>query len=87
MPSRRPAQATLGPAVRTVRVAGVGGYTDFPGRVAPLLSVEAAVAASERKLALARFAVHRALAGAWTAPTLAAEEPSMSAAFPPAGTG
>ena len=60
--------------------AGVGGYTDFLDASRTRLNVEAALAAAERDLALARLAVHRALGGAWTAPEPIAGEPCIVAA-------
>lgn len=47
---------------------GVGGYADFLDALRALLSVEPALASSDRKLALARLAIHRALGGVWTVP-------------------
>ena len=79
--AREEAQATLD--LRSERYAsGVGGYADFLDASRTVLNVESALAASERNLALARLAVHRALGGAWTAPTPAAEEPPIAASPP-----
>ena len=50
---------------------GVGGYADFLDALRTLLTVESALSDSERSLALARLAVHRALGGAWTRPPTA----------------
>ena len=47
-------------------VSGVGAYDDVLDAGGNLLEVESAVAGSERNLALARLAIHRALGGAWT---------------------
>ena len=80
---REEAQAALD--VRSQRyAAGVGGYADFLDASRTLLNVESALAASERSLALARLAVHRALGGAWTAPEPAVGEP-LAGASPAAG--
>ena len=81
--AREEAQATLD--LQTQRYAsGVGGYADFLDASRTVLDVESALAASERDLALARLAVHRALGGAWTAPEATAEE-RLVAAWLPAG--
>ena len=78
--AREEAQATLD--LQTQRYAsGVGGYADFLDASRTVLNVESALAASERDLALARLAVHRALGGAWTAPEPAAEERLVAAAL------
>ena len=47
---------------------GVSGYGDLLDATGNLLEAEAALATSERNLALARLAIHRALGGAWTNP-------------------
>ena len=47
---------------------GVGGYSDLLDANRTLLDVESALASSDRNLALARLAIHRALGGAWTVP-------------------
>ena len=49
---------------------GVGGYADFLDALRALLDVESALAGSERDVALARLAVHRALGGGWVAADL-----------------
>ncbi len=54
---------------------GVGGYADFLDASRTLLDIDSALAGSERRLALARLALHRALGGAWTTPETAAEAP------------
>lgn len=46
---------------------GVGGYADLLDANRTLLDVESLLAGSDRSLALARLAIHRALGGAWTA--------------------
>ena len=51
---------------------GVGGYADFLDALRTLLDVESALAGSERDVALARLAVHRALGGGWVARDLRA---------------
>ena len=63
----------------------MGGYADFLDASRTRLNVEAALAAAERDLALARLAVHRALGGAWTAPEPVAGEPLVVAASLAAG--
>ncbi len=79
--ARGEAQATLD--LRSERYAsGVGGYADFLDASRTLLNVESALATSERNLALARLAVHRALGGAWIAPGPVAGEPLVAAALP-----
>ena len=55
---------------------GVGGYGDLLDANRTLLEVESLLAASDRNLALARLAIHRALGGAWAAPD------EMAASFP-----
>ena len=83
---RGEAQATLD--LRSERYAsGVGGYADYLNASRTLLDVESALAGSERRLALARLAVHRALGGAWTAPDAAAGEPLLAASLPAEGGG
>ena len=78
---RDEAQATLD--LRSQRYAsGVGDYADFLDASLALLDVESAFAGSQRDLALARLAVHRALGGAWTASDPAAGE-QLSAALVP----
>ena len=47
--------------------------------------VESALATSERNLALARLAAHRALGGAWTAPEPMTGVPLMAASLPAGG--
>jgi len=67
---REEARETL--ALRSQRYqSGVGGYADFVDALRMLLTVESALSDSERSLALARLAVHRALGGAWTRPQTA----------------
>ena len=44
---------------------GVGGYADFLDALRTLLDAESALAGSERDVALARLAVHRALGAGW----------------------
>ena len=81
---RREAQETL--AIRSDRYAtGLGGYADYLDASRTLLDIESAIAASERNLALARLAVHRALGGAWTAGDAVAGEPPGGAPPPAAG--
>ena len=78
---REEAQATLD--LRSQRYAsGVGGYGDFLDASRTQLDVESAVAGSERNLALARLAVHRALGGAWTAPDRVAGASLAAAVLP-----
>ncbi len=55
---------------------GVGGYADLLDATRALLDAESALAQSERNLALARLAIHRALGGAWT--PLATEDTSRA---------
>ena len=63
---RAEAQSSL--ALRSERYAsGLGGYAAFLDASRTLLDVESAMAGSDRDLAVARLAVHRALGGAWTA--------------------
>lgn len=67
---REEARETL--ALRSQRYqSGVGGYADFLDALRTLLTVESALSDSERSLALARLALHRALGGAWTRPPTA----------------
>ena len=60
---------------------GVGGYADLLDATRALLDAESALAQSERNLALARLAIHRALGGAWT--PLATEDTSRRRRFRP----
>ena len=55
---------------------GISGYGDLLAADAGLLDAEAALASSERNLALARLAIHRALGGAWTVPDAMAGAPA-----------
>ena len=81
---REEAQASLD--LRSQRYAsGVGGYADLLDASRTLLDVESALAGSERSLALARLAVHRALGGAWTAPDPVAGESLAAALLPEEG--
>ena len=81
---REEAQATL--ELRSQRYAsGVGGYADFLDASRTLLNVESALYGSERNLALARLAVHRALGGAWTAPDPIVGESPIAASLPVEG--
>ncbi len=57
-------------------VSGLSGHADVLDASRTLLRVESALAGSERDLAVARLAVHRALGGAWTAPDPAAPPPT-----------
>ena len=49
--------------------AGIGGYADYLDALRTELAVESALAGTERDLALARLAIHRALGGGWTEPS------------------
>ena len=53
-------------------VSGLGGHAEVLDASRTLLRIESALVSSERDLALARLAVHRALGGAWTTPDAAA---------------
>lgn len=64
---------------------GISAYGDLLDASLTLLDVETALADSERSLALARLAVHRALGGAWTPPDEEAAEP-IPAANPASGS-
>ena len=81
---REEAQAEVDPQSERY-ASGVGGYADFLDASRTRLNVEAALAAAERDLALARLAVHRALGGAWTAPEPVAGGPLVVAASLAAG--
>ena len=73
----RHAEAQSSTALRSERyAAGLGGYAAFLDASRTLLDVESALVGSERDLAVARLAVHRALGGAWTAAAAAPHEPS-----------
>ena len=77
---REEARETL--ALRSQRYqSGVGGYADFLDALRTLLTVESALSDSERSLALARLAVHRALGGAWARPQTA-PAPLMATSAP-----
>ena len=82
--AREEAQATLD-LLSERYASGVGGYADFLDASRTVLNVESALAASERNLALARLAVHRALGGAWTATEPMAGVPLMAASLPAGG--
>jgi len=70
----RHAEAQSSLALRSERYAsGLGGYAAFLDASRTLLDVESAMAGSDRDLAMARLAVHRALGGAWTAASAADE--------------
>lgn len=64
---------------------GVGGYGDLLDANRTLLDVESALAGSDRNLALARLAIHRALGGAWTAPDEMAALSSDAGGLPEKG--
>ena len=64
---------------------GVSGYGDLLDATGNLLEAEAALATSERNLALARLAIHRALGGSWTGPDELAAASSDPAAAPVTG--
>ncbi len=64
---------------------GVSGYGELLDATGNLLEAEAALATSERNLALARLAIHRALGGSWTNPDEMAAASSDPAAAPAKG--
>lgn len=64
---------------------GISGYGDLLDATGNLLEAEAALATSERNLALARLAIHRALGGSWTAPDELAAASSGQASAPVEG--
>ena len=64
---------------------GVGGYADYLDALRTLLNVESALAGSQRDIALARLAIHRALGGAWTAADDAGQARNLPVATPAAG--
>jgi NodT family efflux transporter outer membrane factor (OMF) lipoprotein len=78
---RDEAQATLDLRSQ-LYTSGVGDYADFLDASRALLDVESALAGSQRDLALARLAVHRALGGAWTASDPDAGGPLNAALLP-----
>ena len=64
---------------------GVGGYGDLLDATRTLLEVESALARSDRNLALARLAIHRALGGAWTTADEVAALPVDAGGIPAKG--
>ena len=64
---------------------GVGGYGDLLDANRALLDAEAALASSDRNLALARLAIHRALGGSWTSPDEIAAVSTSAAGAPGKG--
>ncbi len=62
-------QARASAALESQRYAsGVGSYPDYLNALLARLNVASTLAVSERDMALARLAVHRALGGVWVAP-------------------